>query len=47
MTLQSIGRSPRAVESSIAIEHHLEVPPYDRDFETLSDICGLRLLIRA
>jgi len=30
--------------AAIALEHNVEVLAHDRDFETLSDVCGLRLL---
>lgn len=44
---RSKGRSVRGTVdcliAAIAIEHNMEVLQRDRDFETLRDICGLRL----
>jgi predicted nucleic acid-binding protein len=31
--------------AAIALERNVEVLAHDRDFETLSDVCGLRLLV--
>jgi predicted nucleic acid-binding protein len=45
------GRSVRGTVdcliAAIALERNVEVLAHDRDFETLSDICGLRLLVNA
>jgi predicted nucleic acid-binding protein len=46
---RSAGRSVRGtidcLIAAIALERNVEVLAHDRDFETLSDVCGLRLLI--
>ena len=45
----SAGRSVRGTVdcliAAIALERNVEVLAHDRDFETLSDVCGLRLLV--
>ena len=46
---RSAGRSVRGTMdcliAAIALERNVEVLAHDRDFETLSDVCGLRLLV--
>jgi hypothetical protein len=46
---RAAGRSVRGTVgcliAAIAFEHNVEVLAYDRDFETLGKICGLRLLV--
>ena len=48
---RAVGRAVRGtldcLIAAIAIERNVEVLAHDRDFETLSDVCGLRLLVRA
>jgi len=47
---RAAGRSVRGtldcLIAALAIERNLEVLAHDHDFETLSDVCGLRLLGR-
>jgi predicted nucleic acid-binding protein len=42
------GRSVRGTVdcliAAMALEHNMEILEHDRDFETLSEVCGLRLL---
>jgi predicted nucleic acid-binding protein len=46
---RSAGRSVRGTMdcliAAIALERNVEVLAHDRDFGTLSDVCGLRLLV--
>jgi len=47
---RAAGRSVRGTAdcliAAIAIERDIEVLAHDRDFETICDVCGLRLLVR-
>ncbi|HJX66059.1 MAG TPA: PIN domain nuclease [Polyangia bacterium] len=50
-TCRAAGRSVRGtldcLIAAIALEHSVELLAHDRDFETLSDVCGLRLRVSA